>query len=92
MLSNLMSSDNKHNEISNTDKPEKKMKAKKEKTDPNLFLFNDVVEESATSINENNNDEISEISEISELSEISSENELVEDIDTPSYLRKGSGQ
>jgi hypothetical protein len=86
MLSNLMSSDNKHNESSNTDKPEKKTKAKKEKTDPNLFLFNDVVEESATSINENNT------AEISELSEISSENELVEDIDTPSYLRKGSGQ
>ena len=86
MLSNLMSSDNKQNESSNTDKPEKKTKAKKEKTDPNLFLFNDVVEESATSINENNTPEISE------LSEISSENELVEDIDTPSYLRKGSGQ
>jgi hypothetical protein len=86
MLSNLMSSDNKQNESSKTDKPEKKMKAKKEKTDPNLFLFNDVVEESATSINENNT------AEISELSEISSENELVEDIDTPSYLRKGSGQ
>ena len=86
MLSNLMSSDNKQNESSNTDKPEKKTKAKKEKTDPNLFLFNDVVEESATSINENNT------AEISELSEISSENELVEDIDTPSYLRKGSGQ
>ena len=64
----------------------KKMKAKKEKTDPNLFLFNDVVEESGTSINENNT------AELSELSEISSENELVEDIDTPSYLRKGSGQ
>ena len=63
-----------------------KTKVKKEKTDPNLFLFNDVVEESATSINENNT------AEISELSEISSENELVEDIDTPSYLRKGSGQ
>jgi hypothetical protein len=81
-----MSSDNKHNESSNTDKSKKKTKAKKEKTDPNLFLFNDVVEESATSINENNT------AEISELSEISSENELVEDIDTPSYLRKGSGQ
>jgi cell division protein FtsZ len=86
MLSNLMSSDNKNNESSGPNKPEKKMKVKKEKTDPNLFLFNDVVVESAASINENNT------TEISELSEISSENELVEDIDTPSYLRKGSGQ
>ena len=86
MLSNLMSSDNKNIETGVSNKSEKKMKVKKEKTDPNLFLFNDVVEESATSINENNT------AEISELSEISSENELVEDIDTPSYLRKGSGQ
>ena len=86
MLSNLMSSHNKNNETDVSNKSEKKTKVKKEKTDPNLFLFNDVVEESATSINENNTPEISE------LSEISSENELDEDIDTPSYLRKGSGQ
>ena len=61
------------------------MKAKKEKTDPNLFLFNDVVDESSPT-NDNN------LAEMSELSEISSEKELIEDIDTPSYLRKGSGQ
>jgi hypothetical protein len=80
-----MSSDNKNNESRSPNKPEKKTKVKQEKTDPNLFLFNDVVEGSKTSINENNTDELSE------LSEISSENELAEDIDTPSYLRKGSG-
>jgi len=85
MLSNLMSSDNKNNESSSPNKTEKKMKAKKEKTDPNLFLFNDVVDESSPT-NDNNS------AEMSELSEISSEKELIEDIDTPSYLRKGSGQ
>jgi cell division protein FtsZ len=86
MLSNLMSSDNKNNEKSRPNKIEKKTKLKKEKTDPNLFLFNDVVEGSSTSINDNN------VAEISELTEISPENEIVEDIDTPSYLRKGTGQ
>jgi hypothetical protein len=64
----------------------KNLKQKKQKTDPNLFLFGDVVEESESSNNVNKS------SEISEISEISPENELGEDIDTPSYLRKGSGQ
>jgi hypothetical protein len=31
-----------------------------------------------------------EISEVSDISEFSNENETIEDIDTPSYLRKGS--
>ncbi len=85
MLSNLMSSNNKN--LSNgTDKPEKKQKSKKQKTDPNLFLFSDVIEEPNRSTNNENN------SEMSEISEISHESELGEDIDTPSYLRKGSGQ
>jgi cell division protein FtsZ len=86
MLSNLMSSDNKNNESSSPNKLEKKKKIKREKTDPNLFLFNDVVDEPSTAINENNT------SEETELTEISLENEIVEDIDTPSYLRKGTGQ
>jgi hypothetical protein len=30
--------------------------------------------------------------EISDITEINAENELLEDIDTPSYLRKGSTQ
>ena len=30
--------------------------------------------------------------EISDITEINAENELLEDIDTPSYLRKGSNQ
>jgi hypothetical protein len=81
-----MSSDNKNNESGVSNKSEKKTKVKKEKTDPNLFLFNDVVEESTSPINQTNN------AEISELSEIGPEDELNEDIDTPSYLRKGSGQ
>ncbi len=85
MLSNLMSSNSKKPEES-LNNPEKKQKTKKQKTDPNLFLFSDVVEESDNSINNENNLEISEISEISQ------EGELGDDIDTPSYLRKGSGQ
>ena len=85
MLSNLMSSNSKKPE-EGLNKPEKKQKTKKQKTDPNLFLFSDVVEESDNS----NNDEKS--LEISEISEISQEGELGDDIDTPSYLRKGSGQ
>jgi len=86
MLSNLMSSDNKNKKSDDLGKSEKKTKIKKQKTDPNLFLFGDVVDEPKTSNNENKNSEISEVSEISQ------ENELGEDIDTPSYLRKGSGQ
>ena len=85
MLSNLMSSNSKKPEES-LNKTEKKQKTKKQKTDPNLFLFSDVVEESDNSTNDENNLEISEISEISQ------EGELGDDIDTPSYLRKGSGQ
>tara|TARA_Y100000768_G_scaffold305996_1_gene239934 strand:+ start:3542 stop:5056 length:1515 start_codon:yes stop_codon:yes gene_type:complete len=85
MLSNLMSSNNKKNEDETSNKTVKKQKPKKEKTDPNLFLFNDVVEDPEKK--EENNQ-----SEISEISEISREDELGEDIDRPSYLKKGSGQ
>ena len=39
------------------------------------------------------NSENNEISEISDISELSEENDdISEDIDTPSYLRKGSNQ
>ncbi len=87
MLSKLMSTDKKTTENS-VEIPEKKQKPKKTKTDPNLFLFNDVVEEN-TEITKQIKDS-DELSEISEISEFSDENETIEDIDTPSYLRKGS--
>ena len=88
MLSKIMISDKKTTEHS-VNSPEKKQKPKKTKTDPNLFLFNDVVEETEKPIQKNDSDEISELSDISEFSD---ENETIEDIDTPSYLRKGSNQ
>ena len=89
MLSNLMTSDKKIIEES-VEIPEKKKKTKKTKTDPNLFLFSDVLEDD-TEITQKikKNDEISEVSDISEFSDA---NETVDDIDTPSYLRKGSNQ
>ena len=87
MLSSLMSSSekekDKETDISATS--EKKQKAKKQKTDPNLFLFSDVVEDSATTDDDNSLEEISAISENSQ------DSSLDEDIDTPSYLRKGTG-
>ncbi len=89
MLSNLMTSDKKITEES-VEIPEKKQKTKKMKTDPNLFLFSDVVEEDTEKAKQiKDSDEISEVSDISEFSD---ENETIEDIDTPSYLRKGSNQ
>ena len=89
MLSNLMSSDKDKKEVSEeTSSKDKKIKAKKTKTDPNLFLFSDVVEDTSSDNPPVNN----EGAEISDITEINSENELLEDIDTPSYLRKGSTQ
>ena len=89
MLSNLITSDKKIIEES-VKSPEKRQKPKKTKTDPNLFLFSDVVEDDIEKAKQNNvSDEISEVSDISEFSD---ENETIEDIDTPSYLRKGSNQ
>ena len=89
MLSNLITSDKKTIEES-VKSPEKRQKPKKTKTDPNLFLFSDVVEDDIEKAKQNNvSDEISEVSDISEFSD---ENETIEDIDTPSYLRKGSNQ
>ena len=89
MLSKLMTSDKKTTKES-VEIPEKKQKTKKMKTDPNLFLFNDVVEEDTEKTKQiKENDEISEVSDISEFND---ENESTEDIDTPSYLRKGSNQ
>ncbi len=88
MLSNLMTSDKKTTEVKD-ENPKKKQK--KIKTDPNLFLFSDVVdEESDQSKQSSENNEISEISDISEFSE--ENDDINEDIDTPSYLRKGSNQ
>ena len=87
MLSSLMSSSEKE-KVKETDIPatsEKKQKAKKQKTDPNLFLFSDVVEDNATT------DDDSSLEEISTISENSQDSNLDEDIDTPSYLRKGTG-
>ena len=86
LLSSLMTSDKKT--IETNDKiSEKKQRQKKTKTDPNLFLFNDVVEEDSKVANQSSDD-----IEISDISEFSNENEIIEDMDTPSYLRKGSNQ
>ena len=88
MLSNLMSSDKDKKETSEEiPSQDKKIKAKKTKKDPNLFLFSDVVEDTSDNPPVNN-----EGAEISDITEINAENELLEDIDTPSYLRKGSTQ
>jgi len=85
MLSNLMSSDKK--ELPAEEKAiEKKEKPKKTKTDPNLFLFSDVVEES-DKVHPNN-----DVLEISEISDNSLDSDLIDEMDTPSYLRKGSSQ
>ena len=89
MLSNLMTSDKKTTEES-TEIPQRRQKTKKTKTDPNLFLFSDVLEEDKDkTVQIKESDEISEVSDISEFSD---ENDTIEDIDTPSYLRKGSNQ
>ncbi len=88
MLSNLMTSDKKITEVKD-ENPEKKQK--KTKTDPNLFLFSDVVDEDGNQAKQSfENNEISEISDISEFSE--ENDDINEDIDIPSYLRKGSNQ
>jgi hypothetical protein len=88
MLSNLMTSDKKTTEVKD-ENPEKRQK--KTKTDPNLFLFSDVVDEEGNQAKQSS--ENNEISEISDISEFSEENDDInEDIDTPSYLRKGSNQ
>ncbi len=89
MLSNLMTSDKKTTE-QGVEIPEKKQKTKKMKTDPNLFLFSDVVEEDTEKTKQMKDSD--EISEVSDISEFSDENETIEDMDTPSYLRKGSNQ
>ena len=89
MLSNLMTSDKKKAEVIDKSS-EKKQKSKKTKTDPNLFLFSDVVEEESSETRPNSDG--NEISELSDISEFNNENEDNDDIDTPSYLRKGSNQ
>ena len=76
----------KKNETEDLAISEKKQKSKKSKTDPNLFLFNDVVDNSSA---QNDNIDIEEISTISDESQDSFSEE---DMDTPSYLRKGTGQ
>ena len=75
----------KKNEIDVSVAHEKKQKIKKQKTDPNLFLFNDVVDNNS-SINEDNS-----LEEISTISDDCQDSSLDEDIDTPSYLMKGTG-
>ena len=88
MLSNLIS--DKKTTVDSVKGSEKKQKSKKIKTDPNLFLFTDVIEEETEKAEQSLNSD--EISEVSDISEFSNENEPIEDIDTPSYLRKGSNQ
>ena len=54
-------------------------------------MFSDVVDEEGNQAKQSSvNNEISEISDISEFSE--ENDDINEDIDTPSYLRKGSNQ
>ncbi len=89
MLSNLVTS-NKKITVESVESPEKRQKLKKTKTDPNLFLFSDVVEDDIEKTKRSNDSD--EISEVSDISEYSDENETIEDMDTPSYLRKGSNQ
>ena len=89
MLSNLMTSDKTTTEES-FEIPQRRQKTKKTKTDPNLFLFSDVLEEDNDKTKQIK--ESDEISEVSDISEFSDENDTIEDIDTPSYLRKGSNQ
>ena len=89
MLSNLMTSDKKTPEIKQK-ATEKKQKSKKIKTDPNLFLFSDVVDDNSKETKERS--EGTDKPEISDISELGTDNEIIEDIDTPSYLRKGSNQ
>ena len=89
MLSNLMTSDKKTPEIKQKD-TEKKQKSKKIKTDPNLFLFSDVVDDNSKETNDGS--EGTDKPEISDISELGTDSEIIEDIDTPSYLRKGSNQ
>jgi len=84
-----MSSDKESKKLSEeTHTGDKKSRPKKTKTDPNLFLFGDIVEE--TNNNNPSNQNIG--AEISDITDINAEKELLEDIDTPSYLRKGSNQ
>ena len=78
-LTSLMSAEKKNEENM---KDSKKIKKNKLKRDPNLFLFNDAV-------NKSSNNEISEHSEIIELSP-SVEMPDSEDLEVPSYLRKGN--
>ena len=55
-----------------------------------LFLFSEVLDEDTEKTPQiKDSDEISEVSDISEFSD---DNEIIEDMDTPSYLRKGSNQ
>ncbi len=84
-----MSSDKESKKLSEESHPgDKKSRPKKSKTDPNLFLFSDVVEETSNNSSSNQH----EGAEISDITDINAEKELLEDIDTPSYLRKGSNQ
>ncbi len=89
MLSSLVSSDKKIVDVSEKN-PEKKQVRKKTKTDPNLFLFSDVLDEDSNSLEEKVIE--AQKHEISDISDKNNENDSIEDIDTPSYLRKGSKQ
>ena len=76
-LSSLMSIEKK-----NEDKEKKLIKTKKtkQKTDPNLFLFSEAIDEEKTS----------QEPEVLDLSEVSKIDENSEDLEVPSYLRKGN--
>ena len=58
----------------------KKHNRSKSKTDPNLFLFSDIVD----------NDKVLDNPDIVDLSQSMESNDLKEDLEVPSYLRKGN--
>jgi cell division protein FtsZ len=84
IISNLLSSEKK--DISKTEVL-KKSKKNKVKTDPNLFLFNDLVNED---ISNNDNKSLEEVINLSETKETDENRDVKDDLEVPSYLRKGS--
>jgi cell division protein FtsZ len=82
LLSNLMSNEKKKKNEKSV-KEAKKTKKSKQKTDPNLFLFSDVIDSEKNS-NSTDNPEIFDLSE--ELEQV----DKSVDLEVPSYLRKGN--
>jgi cell division protein FtsZ len=77
MLSNLMTSEKKNED---NVKGSKKAKKNKQKTDPNLFLFSEAINDESTI----------DSPDLIDLSETLNPENQSEDLNVPSYLRKGS--